>query len=296
MTTAAAEREGRTWLAPAKVNLGLRIVGVRPDGYHRLESLFVPLDFGDRVTLRVTPNHAPEVILRITGGGPDVPDDARNLAHRAASQFLAAGSLATRVDISLAKTIPSGAGLGGGSSDAGTVLRALSELMPGAVPETSLAELALELGADVPFFLRPTPSEVRGIGEVIEPRPGIPSLALLLAHPGPSLSTPEVFRAFDALTPRPNPDPQQPPWPKDPSALRAQLENDLEPAAIRLCPSIARLREQIESLGASAVGMSGSGATIFGVFDSIAHANEAQQRAGFSAAAWSRVASTQESR
>ncbi|HXV35700.1 MAG TPA: hypothetical protein VEC18_01040, partial [Myxococcota bacterium] len=228
------------------------------------------------------------------------------------------------------KRVPVGAGLGGGSSDAGAVLRALAELFPGALATAQLEEIALALGADVPFFLDPKPARVTGIGERREPVSGLRSLALLLANPGLALATADVFRAYAAIRPAlgsrsaPAPAsrsrsaadslastagdvepgessrPLEAPAPATLSELAGlpglSLENDLEPIAVRLCPPIARLQRQLRALGARAVGMSGSGATVFGVFESESAAQRALEKAAFEPPIWARVASTRESR
>lgn len=301
--------------APAKVNLGLRVLGRRDDGYHLLESLFVPLDLADHLRVEISPEGGripprERVSFCLEGVGdsapaPDVPRGPENLAVRAALRFLeAAGDPPLRVALELRKEIPSAAGLGGGSSDAAAVLRALDDLVPNRIPSGRLASLALELGADVPFFLAPSPSLVTGIGEGVEPLDGLPELSLLLVNPGVSLSTAEVFRLWDALaatlTPvepgstmralsrlRSGPDGLE-------HALEAGLlVNDLEPVARRMCPPIGRLCEGLRGLGALGVGMSGSGATVFGVFGSEEEASAARSAASFEGPVWLRVARTQ---
>jgi 4-diphosphocytidyl-2-C-methyl-D-erythritol kinase len=302
--------------APAKLNLGLRITGRRPDGTHELESVFVPLDLADRVAVEVSDAAAPSVTLaldrEVQEALGDVPADRRNLAVRAAERFLDAAGLACAVEIRLAKRIPVAAGLGGGSSDAGTVLRGLADLFPGALEATALAGIARGLGADVPFFLDPRPARVRGIGERIEPLTGLPALSLLLANPGIPLPTADVYQAFDALGARPSAGAEEgrrarlgpllgggrdaPPDPAFFRALDRSLENDLEPAAVRLCPPVARLRDRLRALGAPAVGMSGSGPTVFGAFEGPAAARAALERAAFEPPIWARVAVVLESR
>ncbi len=280
--------------APAKVNFGLRIAGRRADGYHELQSLFLPLDLADDLALYLSPQSgsASDVALVVEGDALGVPTDATNLAARAARDFLRAAGLRHAVRVRLTKRIPCAAGLGGGSSDAGAVLRALAKLFPAAVSPRELARLAVGLGADVPFFLDPRPARVSGIGEQIEPVPGLPPFALLLAHPGVPLATAGVYEAFDALrsalTER-GPDPtlaalsdlRGDSGEVPTGALARFLENDLEPAAVRLCPPVGRLRDRIRNAGALAVGMSGSGPTVFGVFADRASAREALERAGF---------------
>ena len=164
--------------APAKINLGLRLVGRRQDGYHELESLFLPLELADRIELEVEEGGPPCVALTLEGAADGVPTGPENLAVRAARAFLEAAGLELRLRARLQKALPAGAGLGGGSSDAGAVLRGLAGLFPGSVPD--LPALALRLGADVPFFLAPRPARVGGIGEVVEPVEGIPSLGVVL--------------------------------------------------------------------------------------------------------------------
>jgi 4-diphosphocytidyl-2-C-methyl-D-erythritol kinase len=285
--------------APAKVNLGLRIVGRRADGYHELESLFVPVDLADTIALRVESASTASISLALAGDAAGAPPGDDNLAVRAARAFLARAGVAARVAIHLTKRTPVAAGLGGGSSDAAAVLRGLANAFPAAVPDRALEEIALALGADVPFFLDPRPAWVTGIGERREPVNGMPPLPLVLANPGEALSTAEVFRAFDALAPGRRAQ-SGPPRAlarelAEDGALAARLRNDLEEPAVRLCPPIARLRERLRDAGARAVGMSGSGATVFGVFASRAAAERAAASIGLPGRGWTRVAVTGES-
>lgn len=299
--------------APAKINLGLRIVGRRDDGYHLLDSLFVPLALADELTIGLevgAPGGGPAPVrLRLLDGeGPpgveNVPCDDTNLAVRAARAFLAAAGPAERVRgvrIDLRKRIPAGAGLGGGSSDAGAVLRSLAKVLPGGVAGPELAAIALGLGADVPFFLDPRPARVRGIGERIEPFEGLPRLAVVLANPGISLSTAEVYRRTDERGPvAPGgltaPDPGSTMRALsglggDPNSLSRLpgFTNDLEPAAESLCPEVGRLRDRLRAAGAIQAGMSGSGATVYGLFASEAEASEALGRADLPAETWTCV-------
>ncbi len=301
--------------APAKVNLGLRVLGTRDDGYHLLESLFVPLDLADELSVTVAPG-APGVALSLRheeGGAPNragIPDDERNLAHRAAARFLERSGAQASVEIELTKRLPAEAGLGGGSSDAGAVLRALDELFPAALSEASLFDLALGLGADVPFFLDPRPCLVGGIGEQIEPLDGLPSFVLLLLNPGESASTPQVYGAWDAgpgaLTPAPPGSTMRAlaalldreqgeggEWvASSREALADLLVNDLEAAAQQLCPGIGRLQAELRAQGALACGMSGSGSTVYGVFADEPAASAAVGLMRLEPGDWARVART----
>lgn len=294
--------------APAKLNLGLRILGRREDGYHEIESLFVPLDLADRV--RVTlgleePGGAAGVevdfVLETGPGVSDsVPPDEGNLAVRAARSFLAAAGFAGMVRVELRKCIPVAAGLGGGSSDAAAVLRALQRLLPGRLPSGETRDLALQLGSDVPYFLEPQPALVTGVGQGIHPLEGIPPLCFLLLNPGVQLPTAAVYAAADALGSALTP--AEPGstlralagLDGDPEAfsrlLAEVLVNDLEPAAVRLCPVIRRLRTRLADWGARATGMSGSGATVYGVFSDEDSARVALGKVGEEAGVWARVA------
>ncbi len=272
-------------LAPAKVNLGLRVVGRRSDGYHLLESLFVPLEVADRLRIEVEPAAQTSFTLEIVGRAEDLPAGDDNLVARAARAFLDAAGLASRVSLTLDKRIPIGAGLGGGSSDAATVLLALAQHFANALSAAALATIAMRLGADVPFFLDPRPAWVTGIGEEIEPIPTFPPLDLLLVTPSPPLATADVFRAFDAALTPPSPSRRMlalrsgAGW--SPSA--ALLINDLEPIAARLRPGIERVRCELERLGARAVAMSGSGPSVFGLFRDAEQARAASKEGRFEA-------------
>jgi len=223
----------------------------------------------------------PGVALSVMGGGPDVPGDARNLAWRAAEAFFARAPTPQGVEIRLAKRVPSGAGLGGGSSDAGAVLRGLATLLPGAVSAEALREAALGLGADVPYFLDPRPAEVSGVGERIVPAAGLPELPLLVVHPGVALGTKDVYAGYaetrhpDATAAAPLPALEAP---LDRDRWAARVRNDLEASAVRLCPRIAALERALVAAGALAAGMSGSGSAVYGVFASAAERDGAGER------------------
>jgi 4-diphosphocytidyl-2-C-methyl-D-erythritol kinase len=310
----AGDPRSLTLSAPAKVNLGLRIVGRRADGYHLIESLFVPIDLCDELTLEVRelaggePTRLEFELLESSGAGlpSTAPADAENLAARAAREFALASGLSLAIGIRLRKRIPVGAGLGGGSSDAGAVLRGLTRLHPDALSEDQVHSIALGLGADVPFFLDPRPATVSGIGERVEPAAGVPELALVLANPGVSLATAAVYAEYDRLAgaltaPRsrstlpPLAGPDKDAGSSECFARRlgdGRLQNDLEAAAVRLCPEIRSVGDGLEAVGALAVGMSGSGATSFGVFPDHESARTALSEAAFEPGVWARVAAT----
>ena len=287
--------------APAKINLGLRLMGIRDDGYHTLESLFAPIGVFDDLEIAIESGEPGiELVIERTNSADSgalptqmsealstIPSGPDNLVVRAAAAVCKETGFNGRVRLSLTKRIPAGAGLGGGSSDAAAVLVGLASLLGAELSNDRLHSLALGLGADVPFFLAPTPAFVSGIGERIEPIEGIPRLDLVVVNPGVGLATAEVFRATDALRSaltdgRPG------------STMRAilglrgetgdlgpalgdLLVNDLEPAARRLCPPVSRLIERLREVGAIGASMSGSGATVFGVFASGEIARHAAQ-------------------
>lgn len=265
-----------TWLAPAKLNLALRIVGRRSDGYHLLDSVMVPIDVFDELRVRLVREPGCRVELRSIGLPELLPE--HNLAFRAARLFLEHAAEDGRVEIELKKHIPAGAGLGGGSSDAAAVLLALDRLFDTRLDASLLAEWGAELGADVPFFIYARPARVRGIGEIVEPLPAFPRPPLVVAHDHTGVSTAAVYGQYDrALTKREAPpikdlfaDPQVP--------LQEWMANDLEMAASRIQPGIPLLKRRLLNLGALAVVMTGSGSAVFGVFEETETARAAAAR------------------
>jgi 4-diphosphocytidyl-2-C-methyl-D-erythritol kinase len=261
-------------LAPAKINLFLRVTGRRRDGYHELDSVFLPISIYDRVDIELRPAYAAAVQLRCDSD--TLPTDERNLAFKGAREFLAEFSLRAEVLINLHKEIPTGAGLGGGSSDAGAVLRMMAELC-GVRQSAALLAVAIRLGADVPFFLNPTPSRVRGIGERIEALDRIEKPFLLIAVPSVEVPTALVFRDLQ-------PDHWSGPAPeRDMLAIiqgrirREHLVNDLEQVAIAKWPEIGEVKKLLEAAGARAAAMTGSGGSVFGIFDSSSGVSRARQ-------------------
>lgn len=258
--------------APAKLNLFLRVVGRRTDGYHELDSIFVPITLGDRIAIEVRPSDQRRVTLH--GSFGDLPMDKRNLAVRAALDFMAEFAVTGEVLIDLHKEIPAGAGLGGGSSDAATVLLMMSTLFRIHAPER-LARVAVKIGADVPFFLNPGPAHVTGIGERVAPLGSMPQLALVVAVPRIEVPTAAVFRDLR---------PEHWSGAAADADVRAIMTgassphlfvNDLARVAMVRWPQIARVKEHLEMVGARAVAMTGSGAGVFGLFGSPAEADRA---------------------
>lgn len=265
-------------LAPAKVNLFLRIVGRRADGYHLLDSVMAPVSLYDEIEVTAEVRDMRRSHIRVTCDAPAIPADRSNLAHRAAALICQTASLRARIAISLHKQIPAGAGLGGGSSDAAAVLTALNRLFDLKFTPDRLGRLAVQLGADVPFFLAGGAARVRGIGEIVARLPQLPRRWLTLVVPRFSVSTVWAYREFDRLTPAAPADTEAAwapsfeagRWP-NPSAF----VNDLEHAVLPAHPVLAEQKDRLRSLGARAALMSGSGSAVFGVFTNRAAAARA---------------------
>jgi len=274
--------------APAKLNLHLRVVGRRPDGYHLLDSIVAPISVFDSVTVRVIPASVTGVSLRCDPPGA-APATADNLAAAAARSFLDRLGTNTRVAIELVKRIPVGAGLGGGSSDAAAVLRGLNALLRKPVTAPVLRSWALELGADVPLFLVGRPVRMRGIGDQLEAWRGSEPRPIVVAFAGAGLSTAEVYAKYDdLLTMSGVTSSIRPPTPGQ-EPLPCVLQNDLEAAAFLVQPALPSLKQRLCSLGAEGVLMTGSGSAVFGYWrnwDDAQAAAECLRAAGV----WARVA------
>ena len=246
-TSEAALTATLTLPAPAKLNLMLHIVGRRDDGYHRLQTLFQILDYGDELTL--TPRDDTEV--RVTPSIPDVANED-NLITRAARALQDATGHTGGADIHLSKRLPLGGGIGGGSSDCATALVGLNRLWKLGLDEDALAGIGLTLGADVPVFVRGRSAWAEGIGEELTPV-DLPEHWFVVVHPGVHVSTPALFR-HPQLT-------RNTPVRTIRTALTGAGHNDFEPVARTLYPEIDHAFEQLSQYGS--VRLSGSGACVF---------------------------------
>lgn len=252
----------------AKLNLHLQVVGARPDGYHELQTLFQTIELHDTLTLRLRPEGTGRVSIVVEGGG--VPADERNLAARAGRAYLNRWSPQWDLHIDLEKRIPVGGGLGGGSSNAATVLWALQEQLGSPASPEDLEAVARELGADVPFFLYGGTAWATGRGDVIKPLGDLDEQEVWLITPPVEVPTAEVFGRLGELTVQPAPS----------SIVRLvqggaggrvdRLEgwNDLEPIALQHYPVLRDVRTALLAVGAAPVRLSGSGATLFAFFRS----------------------------
>jgi 4-diphosphocytidyl-2-C-methyl-D-erythritol kinase len=281
--------------SPAKVNLYLRVTGKRPDGYHELETVMVPLDFGDQITL--VPR---ETGLMLECDNPALPTDDSNLALRAAKRLAEAFGVDRGAKIVLQKRTPLAAGLGGGSSNAAAVLAGLDRLWHLGAPSEKLHALAASMGSDINFFMAGGAALCRGRGEKIEPIPCKLSAVVLLVNPGFGISTKWAYEnwaraaAESRLTVPP---------PEVSLLVRALAEDDLpgisrclfnslETPSVRKFPVLELIKKSMRNGGATGALMSGSGATVFGLFGD----EEAAVKSGrvlreqFGPSTWTKVA------
>jgi 4-diphosphocytidyl-2-C-methyl-D-erythritol kinase len=244
------------WLAPAKINLSLRIIGRRADGFHDLRSLMVPVSVFDKLEISAKENGD----LEFSCSTPGIPVDDSNLVVQAARLFCRSVGLLPQLRINLKKQIPHGAGLGGGSSDAATTLLALDSLFQTGLPREVLAEMGAEIGSDIPFFIYQSAAWIGGRGEMVEPVTGLPSLPILLIKPPFSVSTPWAFKHWKDSTEIPGVSYEIQ------KVRELELVNDLERPVFQKHLFLADLklwlREQPAVEGAL---MTGSGSTLFAV-------------------------------
>ncbi|MBI3933682.1 MAG: 4-(cytidine 5'-diphospho)-2-C-methyl-D-erythritol kinase [Acidobacteria bacterium] len=267
--------------ACAKINLGLSILGRRADGYHELRTIYQSISLADRLEIRFTRGTA-GVRLDATGGYR-VPAGRQNLAVRAAEAALQELGLRRQVIISLDKRIPPSSGLGGASSDAAAVLRAVVHLSGKRLPPHRLLHLAADLGSDVPFFLLGGRALGLGRGEEVYPLPEMPRQHVVILWPGEAMNTAEAYRLLDIARDRPRL-----------TAVRTRptielfcgqaarsavpiLANDFEPLLFRRLPRLAEAKRVLLLRGAEMASLCGSGSALFGLFPDAAKARRAAQ-------------------
>ena len=271
-----------SFISPAKINLFLSITGRRSDGYHELFSLMCPVTLADTITIQKTLGK-----ISVSCSDPDVPEDETNLAHRAARLFLSRwirqhNGRPFGVHMVIKKRIPVAAGLGGGSSNAATVLLALNQMCESPFSRNTLMTMALSLGADVPFFILGHPAIATGIGEILKPLVGLDPIPVLLVHPPIQVSTALVYQNlklrltkcqqrlknitlhFEAQRAHFGPD-----------QVEKYVCNDLETVTIAQYPIISTIKQTLLDRGAIGALMSGSGPTVFGLFKDEAAAKDA---------------------
>jgi len=266
--------------APAKINLFLHVTGRRPDGYHTLFTLMVPVGLCDELTITVDAGPGD---IRVACDDPRLPADSSNLAFQAASVFLQrcenlpGFQPKPGIHISIRKQIPVAAGLGGGSSDAAAVLVGLNRHFGDPFTRDDLMRMGLGVGADVPFFVCGRPAIVTGIGENVQPYPHSLSYHVLLVFPGIRVSTAEVYKNLDlGLT---NCEKKLKKLLLGQQAFDAVCHtcNDLESFTLPMFPEIAAAKQVLVELGAASALMSGSGSAVFGLFDNLSKARNARE-------------------
>lgn len=258
--------------APAKLNLTLDILGIRPDGYHELAMLMQAVSLEDTVT--ICQNTGADWILRCTDENgcdiPDVPQDERNLAWKAAKRFYTATGIPDGgLTIEICKRIPSQAGMAGGSADAAAVLRGLNTLHSMPLDIASLCELGAQVGSDVPFCVAGSTAMVYGRGEIVMPEEILTCQHYVICKPSFGISTPKLFALSDQHPASRHPDAKTLLAclrKDDPAGAGEHLCNVLEPVAAIEHPEILSIKHDLLSLGACGAQMTGSGSAVFGLF------------------------------
>lgn len=254
--------------APCKVNYRLDVIRRRPDGYHDLRMIMQRVDLCDTITLSLSDTPG----VRVTCGSAEVPDGPGNIAWRAADLLLRRSGREAElgIDIAIDKRIPVAAGLGGGSSDAATVLMGVNSLLELDLSDEELMKIGVTLGADVPFFIFKKTALAEGIGDLLTPLDAVPPVWLLLVNPRVPVSTAWVYQNLEltkrdavSIVPRSF---------GTIGDLCAVLANDLEAVTVGRYPVIREIKELLLREGAAGALMSGSGPTVFGVFESEAGA------------------------
>ena len=259
-----------TLLAPAKVNLCLRVYGKTDSGLHNLDTIVVFCEFGDKISISSAVHDS------FCGRGPFAPSlidsgNGENLIIAARDAFRSSGGVCGPVAIRLNKKIPVGAGLGGGSADAAATLRALNKMATTPLSKNQLFAIAARLGSDVPVCLAATPHRIKGTGGVIHPLDKIHAGALVLVNPLVPLSTAAVFNQLCPPFDKPLPDINY-----HDAVQYCRFGNDLENAATTFVPEIKNLLRRLrQTPTCRAAQMSGSGASCFGIFDNMAAATHA---------------------
>ena len=269
-------------MSPAKINLSLKVTGKNKNGYHNLEMTLCPIDIFDRILLKRVPGSFGKI--EVSCNRQEL-SGRKNIAFLAASYYQTKTSIRESVSIDIEKKIPIGAGLGGGSSNAASVIKGLEHLFEKKLPPGGSKEIALSLGADVPFFLVGGTAFVTGIGEIIRETPLTKPLYLVLIYPDLILSTSRVFADYDKYSNNPALT-----WvTADDKSFKQNfdgffcscidgylLRNDLQQVAIKCEESIKYYLEMLTEHGASHAMMSGSGSSVFGIFE-----NRKKQREAF---------------
>ncbi len=248
--------------APAKVNLCLRVLGRRADGYHDLLMLMQQVSLADEVEIVLRD----EVGVRVACSGLALAAGEENIAARAARAVLGASDYRGGVSVRIDKRIPVAAGLGGGSSDAAAVLCGLNRMLGAPLSQRQLLALGARLGADVPFFVFGAAAWARGVGDLLDEVPALPPVWYVLVNPGFAVSTAWVYGNLGLTSP--GDVAKLPEFSGSTGDLLRLLHNDLEPVTLGRFPEVGRIKDALLQVGALGALMSGSGPTVFGVFSS----------------------------
>ena len=251
--------------APAKLNIRLKVTGRRSDGYHELVSIMIPIDLFDLLELTIGQGGG----LKLACEGLQVPTDENNLAFKAARAFFSRTGLREEASIKLIKNIPVAAGMGGGSSDAAATLMALNEMWAKPLSSSEMHDLAMGLGADVPFFLERKPCLARGIGEILEPLESWPKWWFIIVHPPIEVSTSWVYENLKLELTTDEYDYIKKILSHAPISIPKILENDLERVTSATFPIVETIKNSLIETGALGALMTGSGPSVFGVFPTL---------------------------
>ena len=279
--TAVPMRGGLSLRAYAKVNLYLRVLGRREDGYHELDTVFQSVGLYDEIDIELAPD--PGISLEVSSD--EAPSGPRNLVWQAAESFRERWASELGVRLRLEKRIPAGAGLGGGSSDAAAVLRGLRRLTGRPSSTSELESVARSLGADVPFFLMGGTARGLGRGDRIEPLPDLEPAQLLIVVPGVAISSAGVFRSLNA-PPGPVASPKRA-LPLQRDLSKWVLGNDLEDFVLGGFPAVRSVYNGLQEIGLKPVQLSGSGGAIFSVLVAAIDLDAIRQRLGPDVRLWS---------
>jgi 4-diphosphocytidyl-2-C-methyl-D-erythritol kinase len=269
--------------APAKINLSLRVIGQRRDGYHLLDTIMVPVSLYDEIEIRkIQPARAKkgkgDPLIKVTCDHPLVPRGEKNIAHRAARLLMERAGREQPVHVHIRKRIPVGAGLGGGSTDAAATLIGLNRLLNLRLSAAKLEKIALSVGADVPFFIRARPARARGIGERLQPIRKLTRFWAVIVYPGVPVSTAQVFQSFCSALTKPPVNTSIRSSLKSLEKLAGLLHNDLESVTLKRYPKLSLIKARLLHEGAVGGLMSGSGSSVFGLFASQPQAARALRR------------------
>ncbi len=262
--------------APAKINLTLRILGKLRDGYHRIDSVMVPIALYDVIEIRKTREGAEQIT--VVCDQPEVPDDKENLVYRAAALILGQRGIGESVEIRIRKRIPVGGGLGGGSSDAAAAMIGLNRLFRLGLSPRKLATLAAKIGSDVPFFIYRQPARVGGRGEKVKRLTRLPTLWLIVLYPGFPVATGWAYQNVRVKLTKLVRNTSIIASLRTRESLARILTNDLEAVTLPRYSKLAVLKQELLSEGALAALMSGSGSSVFGIFKSEVAARRAFSR------------------